>query len=154
MRTPEIRVRLPVFLPRSVGVLCEKLDFGLSAIVEEILTDSILDDEKRLGEIVAETKVQDARCSLKSGGTFGGSDARASSYFSADIGYYDDMHRRNWLLISSLKRLAKHFEEKKGEVIAKLKETAARLFTKENMLISYTAAAGSIRQGLKQRFRF
>ena len=37
--------------------------------------------------------------------------------------------------------MAKHFEEKKGEVIAKLKETAARLFTKENMLISYTAAA-------------
>lgn len=40
-----------------------------------------------------------------------------------------------------LEETAKHFEEKKGEVIAKLKETAARLFTKENMLISYTAAA-------------
>lgn len=61
-------------------MLCEKLDFGFSAIAE-ILLDSILDDEKRLGEIVAETKSK-SQDAFKSGGTFGGSDESQLLFFS------------------------------------------------------------------------
>ena len=64
---------------------------------------------------------------------------RASSYFSAESAFDDCTGGIGFYQF--LEETAKHFEEKKGEVIAKLKETAARLFTKENMLISYTSAA-------------
>lgn len=64
----------------SARVLCEKLDFGFSAIAE-ILLDSILDDEKRLGEIVAETKSK-SQDAFKSGGTFSGSDESQLLFFS------------------------------------------------------------------------
>ena len=121
----------------SARVLCEKLDFGFSAIAE-ILLDSILDDEKRLGEIVAETKSK-SQMRLNQA-AHSAAVMRASSYFSAESAFDDCTGGIGFYQF--LEETAKHFEEKKGEVIAKLKETAARLFTKENMLISYTAAAG------------
>ena len=117
-------------------MLCEKLDFGFSAIAE-ILLDSILDDEKRLGEIVAETKSK-SQMRLNQA-AHSAAVMRASSYFSAESAFDDCTGGIGFYQF--LEETAKHFEEKKGEVIAKLKETAARLFTKENMLISYTAAA-------------
>ena len=120
----------------SARVLCEKLDFGFSAIAE-ILLDSILDDEKRLGEIVAETKSK-SQMRLNQA-AHSAAVMRASSYFSAESAFDDCTGGIGFYQF--LEEAAKHFEEKKGEVIAKLKETAARLFTKENMLISYTAAA-------------
>ena len=120
----------------SARVLCEKLDFGFSAIAE-ILLDSILDDEKRLGEIVAETKSK-SQMRLNQA-AHSAAVMRASSYFSAESAFDDCTGGIGFYQF--LEETAKHFEEKKGEVIAKLKETAARLFTKENMLISYTAAA-------------
>lgn len=120
----------------STRVLCEKLDFGFSAIAE-ILLDSILDDEKRLGEIVAETKSK-SQMRLNQA-AHSAAVMRASSYFSAESAFDDCTGGIGFYQF--LEETAKHFEEKKGEVIAKLKETAARLFTKENMLISYTAAA-------------
>lgn len=44
----------------SVRVLYEKLDFGFE-ILKEILTESILEDEKRLREILNEVRSR-ARC--------------------------------------------------------------------------------------------
>ena len=106
----------------SARVLCEKLDFGFSAIAE-ILLDSILDDEKRLGEIVAETKSK-SQMRLNQA-AHSAAVMRASSYFSAESAFDDCTGGIGFYQF--LEETAKHFEEKKGEVIAKLKETAARL---------------------------
>lgn len=121
----------------SVKVLYEKLDFAFS-ILTEILTGSKLEDEKRLGEILEETRSR-ARMKLE-GGSHGAAVGRGASYFSASasfndrtggIGYYQ-------FLEEVCSRYSKEPEYRR-ELIGRLKATAGRLFTAENMLVSYTA---------------
>lgn len=121
----------------SVKVLYEKLDFAFS-ILTEILTGSKLEDEKRLGEILEETRSR-ARMKLE-GGSHGAAVGRSASYFSASasfndrtggIGYYQ-------FLEEVCSRYSKEPDYRK-ELIGRLKTTAGRLFTAENMLVSYTA---------------
>lgn len=121
----------------SVKVLYEKLDFAFS-ILTEILTGSKLEDEKRLGEILEETRSR-ARMKLE-GGSHGAAVGRSASYFSASasfndrtggIGYYQ-------FLEEVCSRYSKEPDYRK-ELIGRLKTTAGRLFTAENILVSYTA---------------
>lgn len=121
----------------SAKVLCHKLDFAFS-ILEEIFTRSKLEDEKRLGEILDETRSR-ARMKMEDS-SHGAAVGRASSYYSAaaafnditgGIGYYhflEDVSRR-------------YAEEPsyRKELISRLKETCAHLFTWDNLLVGYTA---------------
>ena len=124
----------------SARVLYEKLDFGFSAIAE-ILTESVLDDAKRLGEIVAETRSR-SQTRLTSG-SHSAAVARATSYFSATASYND--RTGGIAFYQFLEELAKNYEEKKEMLMQKLKETAAKLFTADNVIISYTADAEGMR---------
>jgi hypothetical protein len=121
----------------SAKVLYEKLDFGFS-MIREILTCSRLEDEKRLGEILEETKSR-ARMRMESG-SHSAAVGRATAYVSASasfsdltggVGYYQ-------FLENTAKRYAEEPEYRR-ELIEKLKETTARLFTKDNLLVGYTA---------------
>lgn len=125
----------------SVRVLYEKLDFGFSAIAE-ILRDSVLEDEKRLGEIIAETKSR-SQMRLNSA-SHSAAVARATSYFSATSAYNDVTG--GIAFYQFVEDLAKNYEERKEQLTEKLKETAKRLFTAENMIVSYTADAEGIAQ--------
>ena len=120
----------------SARVLYEKLDFGFSAIAE-IVKDSVLDDAKRLGEIVAETKSR-SQMRLNSA-SHSAAVARATSYFSATSAYNDVTG--GIAFYQFVEELARNYDEKKEVLIQKLKETAERLFTADNMIISYTADA-------------
>ncbi|WP_143320872.1 insulinase family protein [Clostridium sp. HBUAS56010] len=122
-----------VFLANA-RVLYDKVDFGFS-ILAEILTRSILDDEKRVGEVISETRSR-ARMKLE-GASHSAAVARATSYFSktsayndltGGIGYYE-----------FLEQLEKEFAQDKKAVIARFKSVMAKLFTTGNMLVSYTA---------------
>lgn len=118
----------------SARVLYPKLEFGFSTIAE-ILLDSILDEPKRLGEIVAEMK---SRSQMKlNSGAHSAAVARATSYFSATSAFND--MTGGIAYYQFLEECAKHFEERKEELIRKLKETAEKLFTADNLIISYTA---------------
>lgn len=118
----------------SARVLYEKLDFGFSAIAE-ILLDSILDDTKRLGEIVAEMK---SRGQMKlNSAAHSAAMVRGLSYFSAIYDFNDKTGGIAYYQF--LEDMAKNFEEKKEALTAKLKETADKLFTADNLIISYTA---------------
>ena len=118
----------------SVRVLYEKLDFGFE-ILSEIFTESVLDDEKRLREILNEVKSKGQMKLMGSGHSV--AVARATSYFS-DTSYFNDMtgglayyyYVENWV---------KDFDNKKAEIIAGLKRVIEKLFTVENMVVSYTA---------------
>lgn len=129
--------QLPDFTGAFVAearVLYDKLGFGFSMLAE-ILTRSKLDDEKRLGEILRETK---SRSKMKlENASHSAAVARASSYFSptsafndytGGIGYYQ-----------FLEDTVKEYEKNAKELIRKLKEVAGKLFTIDNMLVSYTA---------------
>lgn len=125
----------------SARVLYDKLDFGFS-ILAEILTRSVLDDEKRLGEILGETKSQ-GRMKLE-GASHAAAVARASSYFSP-TSYFNDMTGGVGFYLF-LEQTVKEYETNKKELINRLKQVMKKLFTADNMLVSYTAD----QEGLKK----
>lgn len=118
----------------SARVLYEKLDFGFS-IIGEILANSILDDEKRLGEVISETRSR-ARMKLE-GASHSAAVARATSYYSP-TSYYNDI-TGGIGYYQFLEQLDKEYPAHKKEIIERLKSVMSRLFTVKNMMVSYTA---------------
>jgi Zn-dependent M16 (insulinase) family peptidase len=115
-------------------VLYEKLDFGFSMLAE-ILTRSKLDDEKRLGEILRETKSR-SRMKLE-GASHSAAVARATSYFSPTAAFNDCTGGIRYYHF--LEDVVRDYEKNAKRLIQKLKEVAAKLFTIDNMMVSYTA---------------
>lgn len=118
----------------SVRVLYEKLDFGFE-ILAEIFTRSVLDDEKRLRDILNEVKSK-AQMKLLSSGHMAAV-ARATSYFS-ETSYYNDIVGGVGFY-EFLEGCVKEYDTKKGEIISGLKRVMSALFSVENMTVSYTA---------------
>ena len=105
-------------------------------MMREILTESKLDDEKRLKEILAMSKSRLQMRFQSSGHSTAA--LRAMSYFSpisklkdmtAGIQYYE-----------LIKELEEHFDEHKDELISNLYMLAKHLFRADNMMVSYTAS--------------
>ena len=100
----------------SVRVLYEKLDFGFG-ILGEIFSESILEDEKRLKEILNEAKSKGQMKLMGSGHT--AAVARATSYFS-DTSYFNDL-TGGIGFYQCLESWAKDFDTKKQEIMDGLK---------------------------------
>lgn len=118
----------------SAKTFYDKIGFTFE-MIEEMIRKTIFDDEKRLKEIISEKKSRAQKRLLSGGDT--AAVLRATSYFSESacfgeltggISYY-----------KFLENLDAHFEEQKAETIAKLKQLTAQIFTKEHLLVSYTA---------------
>ena len=110
-------------------------------MIQEILTQSKLDDEKRLREILSMTKSR-LQMRFQSAGHVTAS-TRAMSYLSplsmwkeltAGIAYYE-----------VVKRIEENFETEKETLIANLKMLVKMIFRADNMMVSFTAA----REGLE-----
>lgn len=121
----------------NAKVLYDKLGFAFSMLAE-ILTRSKLGDEKRLGEILDETKSR-ARMRMENG-SHAAAVGRASAYVSpwsafndvtGGVGYYQ-------FLENVTARYGKEPDYRR-ELIKKLEETAFRLFAADNLLVGYTA---------------
>lgn len=115
------------------------------SMMEEILTTSKLEDEKRLKEILAMTKSR-LQMRFQSAGHATAA-ARALSYASpisafkeltGGIAYYE-----------VVKRIEEHFDDEKELLISKLQQLVRQLFCAENMMISYTAEKAGL-EGLEQ----
>lgn len=121
----------------NAKVMYEKVGFIFS-ILTEIMNRSRLDDEKRLGEILDETKSR-ARMRLE-GASHGAAVARATSYFSPTAAYNDLIGGIEYyhFLENTAKRYAAE-PEYRSWLVKKLQETALRLFTADNLLVGYTA---------------
>ncbi len=111
------------------------------AMMQEILTQSKLDDEKRLKEILSMSKSR-MQMRFQSAG-HSAAVLRAMSYGSpisklkdmtAGISYYE-----------VIKRIEEHFEEEKENLIENLQKLVKQLFRADNMTASYTAS----RKGLE-----
>lgn len=118
----------------SARVLYEKLDFGFG-ILGEIFAESMLEDEKRLKEILNEAKSKGQMKLMGSGHT--AAVARATSYFSG-TSYFNDL-TGGIGFYQCLESWVKDFDVKKQEIIEGLKRVVKLLLTKENMTVSYTA---------------
>ncbi|MDD3252499.1 MAG: insulinase family protein [Lachnospiraceae bacterium] len=118
----------------STRVLYDKLGFGFG-ILEEILNRSIFTDEKRLGEVIQETRSR-AKMKLENAG-HSTAVSRATSYFSASAAYNELTGGTEYYHF--LERIAKNYDSEKTTIAAKLKEVCEKLFTRSNMLVNYTA---------------
>lgn len=118
----------------SARVIYDRLDFGFS-IISEILTRSKLEDEKRLGEVINETRSR-AKMRMESAG-HSVAVSRGTSYFVA-ASWYNEM-TAGTAYYHFLEKLAKNYEQEKKSIIAKLKEVCEKLFTSSNLLVNYTA---------------
>lgn len=107
----------------------------MTALMTEIVSGSSLEDDKRLGEIVAQLRSR-AQARLLSSGHSAAVN-RAISYFEPEaylgeltggIGYYH-----------FLEHLDKNFQKEKEEMKARLKKVLGQVFVRQNLLISYTA---------------
>ena len=105
------------------------------AMMQEIMTQSKLDDEKRLKEILSMT-LSRLQMRFQSAGHQTAA-ARALSYASpiakfkeltSGIDFYE-----------AIKYMEEHFEQEKATLIAKLNKLVKQLFRADNMMISYTA---------------
>ena len=115
--------------------LYPKMDV-LFKMMREILTESKLEDEKRLKEILSMLKSRLQMSFLSSGHTTAA--LRALSYSSPLSKFKDDTDGISYY--EAVKEIEEHFEEKKAELIANLKELAVQIFRADNLMISYTAA--------------
>ena len=125
--------------------LYDKLPIAF-AMMQEILTKSKLDDEKRLKEILAMTKSRLQMRFQSAGHTTAA--LRALSYLSplskfkdltTGIAYYE-----------VIKRLEENFESEKDTLIANLQKLTKVLFRADNMMASYTAAREGL-EGLQEQ---
>ena len=124
--------------------LYSKLPIAI-AMMQEILTTSKLDDEKRLKEILSMTKSR-LQMRFQSAGHVTAA-SRALSYASplskfkdltTGIAYYE-----------LVKRIEEHFEEEKESLIATLKKLTKQVFRADNMMASFTATREGI-EGLEK----
>lgn len=104
------------------------------SIVNEILLSSNMNDEKRLYEILAQSKAR-LQQSLSSAG-HSVSSMRALAGFSEYAYYLDATNGITYY--ETVKDLEEHFEEKKQTLIAKLKQLIGQIFGTERLLISFT----------------
>lgn len=111
------------------------------AMMQEILTKSKLDDEKRLKEILSMTKSRLQMRFQTAGHTTAA--LRALSYLSP-LSKLKDM-TTGIEYFEVIKRLEENFEEEKAALIANLQKLTKVLFRADNMMVSYTAA----REGLE-----
>lgn len=103
-------------------------------LIEEILLHSNLEDEKRLKEILSEITSRLQMTLAAAGNSV--SAIRAMSYFS-ETAKLDDL-TAGIGLYRAAKDCEEHFEEKKEELIRKLKELSALIFTKEGLMAGIT----------------
>lgn len=116
-------------------VLADKLPDAMH-LMEEIILSSKLSDEKRLYEVLAQMKSR-LQAGLSASGHAVAS-MRAMSYFSRTARYQDAVNGIEcYRLVAEYEE---HFEEKKDELIAKLKELVCRIFTAERLMVSITCA--------------
>lgn len=111
------------------------------AMMEEILTQSKLDDEKRLKEILAMVKSRMQMRFLSAGHTTAA--LRALSYHSPLSKFKDLTAGISYFEL--VKEIEEQFETEKDKLIQNLKLLVKMLFRPDNMMVSYTAA----REGLE-----
>jgi len=117
----------------------EQIPFVFS-MIEEIITKSKLEDEKRLYEILAQMKSR-LQMALPANG-HSTAVTRAMSYFSESGDFSDKTG--GIAFYRCIERLESHFEEEKAELIEKLKKVCGMIFCRENLLVSVTCERNAL----------
>ena len=127
--------------------LREQMSFVFS-MIEEILTRSKLEDEKRLYEILAQLKSR-LQMILPSNG-HSTAVTRATSYFSETSDFSDRTGGVGFYRV--IEKLESNFAEEKEDLIKKLKEVCEYIFCPENLLVSVTCERQAL-ESLEEPFK-
>lgn len=122
----------------SSKVFADRIDKAF-AFIHEIMYETVFDDEKRLRELAARFRSRSKESMVSAGHST--SVLRGGSYDS-EFGCLSD-HLHGVSYYEFLCDLEKHFEERKDALIAKMKELAGKLFTKDRMFVVVTGDAKS-----------
>lgn len=114
-------------------VLYDQLDFAFD-MIREILFTSVLDDEKRLYEIIAQLKSR-LQVRLTSAGHSAAA-TRAMSAFSGVSAFHDAVSGISFYKL--VESIEEHFQEKKVTLISSLKKLMELIFVKEHLMVSVT----------------
>ena len=123
------------FFGTNMSVLSSQTDAGLE-LIEEILFKSRLDDTQRIGQTIAECRSRTAGFMMNSGHTV--ASARALSYLTEYSCMREEMSGLN--LFRFLEEAEADFEEKKDEIVKKLKETLKFILRKDNLMLDVTGS--------------
>ena len=126
-------------------VMYPKIDV-LFKMAREILNTSKLDDTKRLYEIIAEVKSR-AQANLVSAG-HSTAVLRASSYTLPMAAFQDAM--AGIAYYQFIEKAEQEFEQRKNEIVEKLKALTVQILRPENLSVSYTGEEESLEQVQKQ----
>lgn len=126
-------IYLPTFQV-DVKVLYEEMDNAFD-LLKEIISFTKLDDEKRLLEIIAETKSR-LQMHITSSGHSAAVD-RAMSYFSEASRFNEET--RGISYFKFIENIEADYQNRKSDLIEKLKLLMNHIFRKENLIISFTS---------------
>lgn len=113
-------------------VLYENMDRGFE-LMEETIFDTIFEDEKRLKEIVSETKSRMQSSFISSGHAIAA--ARAASYHSKKQALMQQLDGLEYYRL--LEKIETDFETEGKEAIRQMKLLLHYIFRKENMIVNY-----------------
>ena len=129
--------------------LDSKVGFGFE-IIPEIIFNSVLDDRKRLKEIISMLKSR-----LSESLTSAGHQAavlRAGSYISRSASFMDRISGLDFYDLVNL--IEKDFDKHSDELISKLKETAGLIFRKENLVVDFTGSRETFKEVVSKTKEF
>lgn len=115
-------------------VLNDKISSAF-ALIKEMLTESKLEDTKRLQEILLETKSRLQMRMVSNGNTT--AMERAISYYSPQANFEQQI--RGIAYYKFIEDLVANFEDKKENIVTSLEKLMKYVFQKENLLISVTS---------------
>ena len=118
----------------KVKTLYENLPYAFT-LAEEILTESVYTDPKRLFELIAEARSEKQAQMMTAGHTLAA--GRALSYLSKTACVLQHMNGIPFYRL--LESLENEFETRKDELIEKLEKVVHCIFRPENLMVDYTA---------------
>ncbi len=121
------------FLEVRMKALASKLSDG-AELLHEILAASVYDDEKRIREILSQTRSQ-LQVSLMNAG-HAAAVTRVSAYTAADGVFLDQVSSLGFYRF--IRDLEADFEARREELFRKLKGLAASVLRPDNLLVSFT----------------
>ncbi len=124
----------PVRFEVKTKVLYENLEKALE-LMQEMIFSTKFENEKRLKEIISETKSRLQMKMVSAGHTT--AMGRAASYFSKSAMLNEQMNGLEFYRF--LEDLEKNFDSKKDDLIQKLKQLCREIFVLNDIVISYTA---------------
>ena len=116
-------------------VLVPKFSDGIR-LMAEIMSESKLSDTKRLKEIIGQLK---SRLEMMMNGNGHMVAVNRATGFISLAGMYRE-YEEGLAYYRFIEELDRHFDERKEEIVGALKETAALIFRKENLLMDITCS--------------